>query len=177
MKQTKLLQLVTAAVFASVVCVATLVVNIPIPATKGYVNLGDCMVLLAAFFLGPVYGAAAAGIGSMLADLFLGYAYYAPGTLLIKGAMALCAALLFSLWQKHRKLPVMPAVLLASVAGELLMVSGYFVYESTVLGYGLAAAGSIPANLLQAVGGTVFAAVLFRALYTVPAIRNFTVKR
>lgn len=174
MKQTKLLKLVTAAVFAALTCVATMVVNVPIPATKGYVNLGDCIVLLSAFFFGPLYGAAAGGLGSMLADILLGYAYYAPGTLLVKGAMAACAALLFGFLQKHPKLPLALSVICSAVSGELLMVVGYFIYESTVLGYGLAAAGSVLPNLLQAAGGAVFATALYRALYTIPAVRKLT---
>ena len=66
----------------------------PIP-MQGYVNLGDCAVLLSAWVLGPVYGGVAAGTGSMLADLFSGYAHYAPGTFLIKLCMAVAAALIF----------------------------------------------------------------------------------
>lgn len=63
----KILKLVLAAMFASMVCVATMVIKIPTP-TNGYVNLGDCIVLLSGWLLGPVYGVAAASVGSMLAD-------------------------------------------------------------------------------------------------------------
>ena len=38
---------------------------------------------------------AAAGIGSMMADLFSGYAVYAPATFVIKALMALAAYLLY----------------------------------------------------------------------------------
>lgn len=55
---------------------------------NGFVNLGDCFVLLSGWLLGPWWGGAAGGIGSMLADLLLGYGHYAPGTLIIKGLMA-----------------------------------------------------------------------------------------
>ena len=37
-------------------CVLTLAVKIPTP-TKGYLNLGDCAVLLSGWLLGPVWGA------------------------------------------------------------------------------------------------------------------------
>ncbi len=177
MKQTKLLRLVTAAVFAALTCVATMIVNIPIPATKGYVNMGDCIVLLGAFFLGPVYGMAAGALGSMLSDVFLGYAQYAPGTLVIKGLMALLAAVLFlALRKKIRTTSLLPAIV-SAFAGEIWMVTGYFAYESLLLGYGLAAAASVPANLLQAAGGLVLSALLFRALCAVPAIRRMTERK
>lgn len=45
---------------------------------QGYVNLGDCAVLISAWMLGPLYGGAAAGIGSALADLLSGYAHLCP---------------------------------------------------------------------------------------------------
>lgn len=71
MNDKKIRKLVLAALLAALVCVATMVVQIPSP-MQGYVNLGDCFVLLSGWLLGPWYGFAAGGIGSMLADIFLG---------------------------------------------------------------------------------------------------------
>ena len=68
MNDKKIRKLVLAALLAALVCVATMVVQIPSP-MQGYVNLGDCFVLLSGWLLGPWYGGAAAGIGSMLVDL------------------------------------------------------------------------------------------------------------
>ena len=164
MKHNNLIRLVLAALFAALSCVATLVISIPIPATNGYINLGDGFVLLGAFLLGPVYGMAAGGLGTMLADIILGYAVYAPGTLVIKALMALCAALV--LRAMHGKTA---GLIVGAVAGELVMVFGYFAYESLLLGYGLAAAGSIPANALQ---GAVVSVLCYKALYAIPSIRK-----
>lgn len=172
MKKDRTLQLVMAALFAALTCVATMTISIPIPATRGYVNVGDCMVLLGAFLLGPYYGAASGALGSALADLLLGYTYYAPGTAVVKGLMALIAALLFSLLQHRSKL----SILFASIVGELWMVLGYFLYESTVLGYGLGALASVPANLIQAAGGALLAAVLYRMLMAMPQLKHFQSK-
>ena len=58
----KTLKLVIAALMASMACVATMVIKIPIPATGGYINLGDSIVLLSGVVLGPLYGGLAAGI-------------------------------------------------------------------------------------------------------------------
>ena len=91
MRASRWSRLVYTALFTALTTVATLVIQVPSP-MSGYVNLGDAMVLLSAWILGPVYGTAAAGIGSMLADLLSGYAYYAPGTLVIKCLMAFVAA-------------------------------------------------------------------------------------
>ena len=158
MNDKKIRKLVLAALLAALVCVATMVVRIPSP-MQGYVNLGDCFVLLSGWLLGPWYGFAAGGIGSMLADLFLGYAHYAPGTLVIKGLVALLAALLYE------KLGRSPAARIASgVVGEIVMVLGYFGYASMLLGKGLAAAASIPGNIFQGAVGLVVGAVLATVL-------------
>ena len=80
--KTKTQKIVMAAMLAALVCVATMIVKIPSP-LKGYLNLGDCVVLLSGWILSPVYGFLAAGIGSALADLFSGYVTYAPATFII----------------------------------------------------------------------------------------------
>lgn len=56
----KTLRLVMAALLAAITCVVTMVIKIPITATGGYINLGDCIVLLSGILLGPLYGGLAA---------------------------------------------------------------------------------------------------------------------
>ena len=68
MREAKIKKLVLAALMAALTYVATSIVQIPSP-MQGYVNLGDCIVLLSGWILGPWWGAAAGGIGSMLVDL------------------------------------------------------------------------------------------------------------
>ena len=92
----------------------------------------------------------AAGLGSMLADL-LSYPHYAPGTLVIKFTMAVAAAYIFeAMRERSGKLA---AQLIGGAAAEIIMVLGYFGYASLWLGKGLAAAASIPGNLVQGVFG------------------------
>ena len=156
MKDKKVRKLVFSALLAALVTAATMVVKIPSP-TNGYVNLGDCFVLLAGWLLGPWYGGAAAGIGAMLSDLLSGYAYYAPATLIIKGLDAVVAALLYrAILSRRCALP------LSGIAGELLMTAGYFGYSALLLGKGLAAALSIPGNLVQGAIGIVAAMLLMQ---------------
>ena len=161
MKNLKLYKTVQAALFAALTCVATMLIQIPVPSTGGYLNLGDAVILLGALLLGPAYGFAAGGLGSMLADLLSGYAQYVPGTLVIKGLCALTAALL---WKKLQPLSLrspLPVLAVACVSAELIMVIGYFVYEAFLLGYGLAAIAAVPGNLLQAGAGVLLAVPLF----------------
>ena len=76
-------KIVMAALMASMTCVATMIIKIPSP-MQGYMNLGDCIVLLCGWMLAPGYAFFAAGIGSALADIFSGYVIYAPATFVIK---------------------------------------------------------------------------------------------
>ena len=61
------------AVFAAVTCVLTMIISIPVPATQGYINIGDAAVMITALLFGPFIGCIAGGVGSMFADIFLGY--------------------------------------------------------------------------------------------------------
>ena len=147
-----------AVMLAALVCVATMVVQIPSP-MQGYVNLGDCFVLLSGWLLGPWYGGAAAGIGSMLVDLLSGYGHYVPGTLIIKGVDALAAALIFRAMGRSKT-----ALLVSGTVGEIIMVAGYFFYASLILGKGLAAAASIPGNIVQGIAGVAIGMALAMVL-------------
>jgi uncharacterized membrane protein len=77
--------LALAGLMTAVVFVVTRTLVVPIPQTKGFFNLGEAGVYAAAVLFGPIVGALAGGLGSALADLSLGYAPYAPFTLVIKG--------------------------------------------------------------------------------------------
>ena len=154
MADKKIKKMVLSAMLAALVTAATMVVRIPSP-TNGYVNLGDCFVLLAGWLLGPWYGAAAAGIGSMLTDLLSGYVYYAPVSLLVKGLDAFVAAKIYAAMSKRRG-----ALVVSGIVGELIMAAGYFSYTALLLGKGLTAALSIPGNLVQGALGIVAGSLL-----------------
>lgn len=70
-------KLVLTALMVCLVLLATYIIKIPSPFTQGYVHLGDTMIFLSVLLLGKKGGAAAAGLGSALADLLGGYAAYA----------------------------------------------------------------------------------------------------
>ena len=168
MKRFSAFKIVITALFAALVCVATMLVQIPITATGGYANLGDCVVLVGAFLLHPLYAVLAAGIGSMLADLLAGYAVYAPATLVIKACVALIATLMFNRFARGKGVGRQLAVMIVSaILAEAVMVLGYFFYESVILGMGWAAAAGIVGNALQGVvgaaAGCVVSLVLMRS--------------
>ena len=147
-------KIVLAALLASLVCVATMIIKVPSP-LKGYVNLGDCIVLLAGWTLSPVYGFLAAGVGSALADVFSGYIIYAPATFIIKGLMAVIACLL------SRKAKKLPFLILSGLIAEVLMVAGYYVFEGFMYGF-IPSLMNIPANAVQGIMGLIFGIILIR---------------
>lgn len=160
MKNTGGFRIILMAMFASMVCVSTICIQIPSP-VGGYINLGDALVLVSAFLLGPVYGGIAAGSGSALADLLTGYAYYAPGTLIIKAAVAAIAALLLNRLNRRDEGAFRPLRMIAAAApAEAVMIAGYLLYAWFCLAHGSGALASVPGNLLQAVAGIAVACAL-----------------
>ena len=154
----KIRMLIESSLMAALVFAATVLVKIPIPAAGGYIHPGDAFVLLAGIALGPLWGSVAAGVGSALADLLGGYIVYVPATLVIKGLVALLAALM------NRRTSGIIVTALRCIPAECVMIAGYFAYEALVLGYGLAAAGEIGANAVQGAAGVVFTALLLPIL-------------
>ena len=151
-------KIVVASLMAALTCVATMIIKIPSP-LEGYLNLGDCVVLVAGWMLSPAYGFLAAGLGSALADLLSGYAIYAPATFVIKGLMALAAFAVYKLLQK--RVGKFAARLIGGVTAEVLMIAGYFVFEGFMYGFGPSVV-NIPANAVQGVAGIIVGLLLIK---------------
>ena len=157
---TKLKKIAFAGVFAAFIFIAT---QIRIPTAIGYINLGDGVILIGAFLFGPIAFFPAA-IGSALSDLLAGYAQYIIPTFIIKGLMGgLSGALL------RKASPSVVRKILVGLLAEVIMIAGYFVFESLPFMYGpAAAAGSLLFNLIQGVA----AVVIFVPVTAIPAIKN-----
>ena len=151
-------RIVITALMAAMVCVATMIIKIPSP-MKGYLNIGDCIVLLCGWLLAPGYGFVAAGLGSALADMFSGYITYAPATFLIKGSMALIAFACFKLINK--RIGKLPSQIIGAVLSEIVMVLGYYVFEGFMYGF-VPSAVNIPANAVQGAVGLILGIVLVK---------------
>lgn len=156
--KTKTQKIVIAAMLAALTCIATMIIKIPSP-LKGYLNLGDCVVLLSGWLLSPLYGFLAAGLGSGLADLISGYGVYVPATFIIKGVMALAAYFGFRFLQN--KVTNISARIVSGIVAELIMVFGYYVFEGFLYGFG-ASLVNIPANAVQGVAGLIIGTILVK---------------
>lgn len=147
---------VTAAMLAALCCIATMIIRIPSP-LKGYINLGDCVVLLSGCLLSPVYGFAAAGIGSAFADIFSGYFIYAGATFIIKGLMALIMHC--SLKKTHNKPCNTSARIVGGILAEATMIIGYYLFEGFLYGFS-ASLVNMPANCIQGIAGLIMGIIL-----------------
>lgn len=193
MKKEQIIKLCVTGMFTALICVATMVIQIPAP-LAGYVHFGDCFILIAAWILGPWYGFAAGGIGSALADLFTGYAHYIPGTLIIKGLMAVAAALIVRSFikksdavrpkaqqdvaQQRRtgdKLRL-PGFVVSGLAAEVIMVAGYYLFKATFLQRGwIPTLANIPSNCVQGAFGLVLGVVLIQIIVKTGVLKKFRV--
>ena len=155
---TRTKKIVMAAMLAALTCVATMIIKIPSP-LKGYLNLGDCIVLVAGWMLSPTYGFLAAGLGSALADLFSGYVTYAPATFVIKGLMALIAFYGYKLL--HNKIGNLPSRIITGILAEIMMILGYFAFEGFLYGF-VPSLVNIPANGVQGIAGLIIGVILIK---------------
>ena len=173
MKNNKTLKISFAALFAALIFLGTMYLRIPISFSgEGYINLGDCFIIIAALLLGPVYGGLAGAIGAALADALSGFAIYIPATFIIKFIMAVTAFFAYKgfkrLLEKHIILPTV----IAATAAELIMAAGYLIYEIIIYGSAAAIAG-IPGNSIQAAGSIIIGTIIFNILYRAKAVERF----
>lgn len=162
MENKKTYDLVLTALMTCMVMVLTFIIRIPVPATQGYIHLGDTMIFLSVFILGWKKGALASATGSAMADLLAGYAHYIPITFVVKGLMALVAGLLIEYAAKHNYTGFKKNTfkIIALLLAGAIMIGGYYVAESIMYGSWITPLASIPMNCIQLGAGVVLATAL-----------------
>ena len=140
------------ALFAAIICVLTMFITIPLP-SMGYLNFSDFLVLLLSSFMPPQYLILAGGTGTFLADIFLGYGYYAPITFLAKSLEGLIAYYI----QKKGGRPY-----LAYALGALSMLIVYALAEALMGSNAVLFIEAVIVNLPQALGCYVLALIFKR---------------
>lgn len=108
--------------------VCTLAIRLPLPATGGYFNLGDTVIMLSALFFGPLTGLLTGFIGPAIAD-FLGFPQFVPATAVVKGLEGLVVGLV------GYKYPNISVKIIGAVWGIIILVAGYFVFEAFIYPY------------------------------------------
>lgn len=156
-------------IFSALICVLTMLISIPIPATQGFINIGDAGVMICGLLFGPLIGGFSGGIGSAFADILLGYTIYAPGTLIIKGLEGFIVGIIANPKKFYSKLNYRD--ILAVLMGGLTMVFGYFFYEIII--YGIPAAlFEFFLNAIFQLGLGALIALIFTSIARKPIIDN-----
>jgi Predicted membrane protein len=137
-------RIVQSALFTAILFVVTTTVSIPI--VVGFVNLSDTIIFLCASVLPLQYSLLVAGIGTSLADVFLGYGQYAIFTFFIKSFEAVIVA------KMHTEHTVIKFIL----AGIFMMFS-YALVDCFLLGSTVPFFPSLFYNGLQATVSIVLA--------------------
>jgi uncharacterized membrane protein len=145
------------AVLTALTTAVTMTLVIPLP-TRGYFNIGDAMVFFSAFTFGWRAGMICGGIGSAMADLLLGFGFFAPITLVAKGSEGLVAGILGRTYKGATW-----AKILGIWAGGSCMVTTYFVGEWILYGFGNAAL-ELPLNVGQVLFGGLIGLTLSQAI-------------
>ena len=156
---------ILSSLFVALIIVTTMFVKIPL-ALFGYVHLGDAFILLACYMLKPKYSVFVGGLGSAIADLLLGYAYYAPVTFVVKVLVALVFALL--VYKKATLFSQIIAVVICSA----IIAGGYLIFEVCLYGFS-ASIINVPFNLLQGAVCGVVAIILIKTFKSIPSLAKF----
>ncbi len=145
MKKPSTKYLTAAAMFSALTLVLTYF-HTPMPnANGGYIHLGDAIIFLAASMMPLPYACAAAAIGGGLADVFSGFAVWAPATIIIK----ILIALMFT--SKNDKI-ICKRNIISILPTIIITVGGYYVAEALIYGSWVAPAASVPGNVTQWLG-------------------------
>jgi len=119
------------AFYTGLVTISTLIFTVFIPATRGYFNLGEAAIYIVAMLAGAYAGAFAGGVGSMISDLILGFFFFAPATLIIKGIEGGVLGFLAS-----RKPPLNRTywLILSAIIGVILFLSIFLIGSTYYVG-------------------------------------------
>ena len=151
----------------ALVCMATMVIQIPIPMTEGYVNIGDSIIFVTSILFGPISGMIAGGFGSALADILTGYSHWALFTLLIKGFEGYIVGIIV------RENTNLIKNILATSLGVIIMVSGYLLAGTFLQGSFIVALGSVSSNMIQGIVSIIIGITISSYVLTVKYVKTF----
>ena len=147
--------------------------SIPVPG--GHLYLNDVVICTASILLDPFAAFVVGGIGAFLGDFF-----FYPTPMFVSLVTHGLQAVVISLCAHHlfQKKPMIGAGI-GVLLGAIIMVVGYFFYASLILGKGLAAAASIPGNIVQGIAGVTIGMALAMVLQKTKSsvIRGFNMQQ
>ncbi len=152
------------AMFTALVFLATRFLAFPGPLPPGYINLGDSVIIVCAVLMGSSSAGFAGAFGSAIADItYPGGIIFAPFTFVVKGLVGIIAGRI-----ANKKSTV--SIIIAAIAGGLVMVGGYFLSEWLLLPFldetfgKTFAIAELPFNFVQAGINSTIAIILSAVL-------------
>ncbi len=153
MKSTDTKKIVYSGMFIALVTVATFI-NIPYPGSVGgLMHLGTLMLFIISLKFGKSYGALAGGIGMGIFDVLGGWMSWAPGTFVVRLIMGYIVGWIAE--DKNGQGSNTFKNLIAIIAGGIVMIVGYYLYEATFLTSFGAATLSFTGNAAQIIVGLI----------------------
>lgn len=175
--------LVLMALMVALTMVGTYIIRIPVPATQGYIHMGDAFLFLSVILLGGKRGAVSGALGETLADLLAGYAAFAPITFVVKCLMGLVIGYAVRLYQLHgrkekeekgkQKSIFCLSAFLALLCAGGVMILGYYLGESLMYGSWVTPLVEIPMNILQFAVGVILGTAAGKLLGNSPVGRYY----
>ena len=154
MKNNQIYRIVLTALGMALVFIATMFIKIP-NALDGYFNLGDGFILLFASFLNPFESFLIGGLGSGLADVAGGYAYYFIFTFIIKGLEGVVVSIIMNRYKSKT------AQITSYTIGSIIMVFGYFIAKYILKQSCPMAIAEVIPNVFQGVAGIIIALIAY----------------
>ena len=128
LKGNRTLLLSITAILTALETVSTMMITVPIPGSNGYFNIGESIIYFSAILFGAGVGAFVGGVGAALADIMLGYAFFSPGTLVVK---ALEGFIVGKLYEKLRTVKVLER------HWKTISIGAGIIFSGILLGIGL----------------------------------------
>ena len=155
MKKNHVKLLCISGIFSALVFVVTAYLHIP--TYNGYVHFGDGFIFLAACILPMPYSIIVGVLGAMLADVLTGFAIWAPGSMLIKGVLAI-------LFTAKAKTIITRRNLVMLLPAAFISAAGYYLYEALITGSFVSPLAGILGSLIQALASSIVFVVVGLAL-------------
>ena len=129
---------------------------IPVPMTRGNINLCDAGIIIAALLYGRKQGAIVGALSGLLLDLISGYAQDTFFSLIVHGLEGFIAGWLS---EKHTR----QARFVGMGIGVIVMVAGYLLADSILYHFSTGILG-VPMNLIQGIVGSAVAYPIFLSI-------------
>lgn len=174
-RNNSILKMILTALMIALTFVAGSVIKIP--TLNGFIQIGDCMVLLGAVLLGKRRGALSGAIGMCFVDITAGYLIWAPFTFVIKGLMAYVVGIIL---EKKDNIDYKTYVI-AFIIGGFINVIGYFMGNAIIGGVIIGNAKGILQSIIYAsaniMGDTIQSIIgIIIALILAPSINKAKLK-